>query len=380
MKVVIVPDSFKESVSAELAALAIARGFREVYPDAECICLPIADGGEGTVDALIAATCGHKVEAEVTGPLGNRVAAFYGVSGEGKTAVIEMAAASGLMLVPAEQRNPMLATSYGTGELIRHALDLGIRHIILGIGGSATVDGGVGMMQALGGRFYRSDGMPLSLGGAQLAMLSRINLSALDDRLRQCKIEVACDVDNPLVGPRGAAAVFGPQKGATPAMVVRLEQGLEQYAAVIRQLTGSDVRQVAGGGAAGGMGIATQVLLGAELKPGIDIIMEALQLENVLAGADVIVTGEGRIDRQTLGGKALSGIARLAQRHRLPVIALAGVLGEGAEVLHSQGIDAIFSILPRLSSLDIALSQGEINLQQSARNIARVMQIGQRLA
>ncbi|MDT3251721.1 glycerate kinase [Serratia sp. root2] len=380
MKVVIVPDSFKESVSAELAALAIARGFREVYPDAECICLPIADGGEGTVDALIAATCGHKVEAEVTGPLGNRVAAFYGVSGEGKTAVIEMAAASGLMLVPAEQRNPMLATSYGTGELIRHVLDLGIRHIILGIGGSATVDGGVGMMQALGGRFYRSDGMPLSLGGAQLAMLSRINLSALDDRLRQCKIEVACDVDNPLVGPRGAAAVFGPQKGATPAMVVRLEQGLEQYAAVIRQLTGSDVRQVAGGGAAGGMGIATQVLLGAELKPGIDIIMEALQLENVLAGADVIVTGEGRIDRQTLGGKALSGIARLAQRHRLPVIALAGVLGEGAEVLHSQGIDAIFSILPRLSSLDIALSQGEINLQQSARNIARVMQIGQRLA
>ncbi|MGN7973998.1 glycerate kinase [Serratia sp. 22264] len=379
MKVVIVPDSFKESVSAELAALAIARGFREVYPDAECICLPIADGGEGTVDALIAATCGHKVEAEVTGPLGNRVAAFYGVSGEGKTAVIEMAAASGLMLVPAEQRNPMLATSYGTGELIRHALDLGIRHIILGIGGSATVDGGVGMMQALGGRFYRSDGMPLSLGGAQLAMLSRINLSALDDRLRQCKIEVACDVDNPLVGPRGAAAVFGPQKGATPAMVVRLEQGLEQYAAVIRQLTGSDVRQVAGGGAAGGMGIATQVLLGAELKPGIDIIMEALQLENVLADADVIVTGEGRIDRQTLGGKALSGIARLAQRHRLPVIALAGVLGEGAEVLHSQGIDAIFSILPRLSSLDIALSQGESNLQQSARNIARVMQIGQRL-
>ncbi|CAI0868929.1 Glycerate kinase [Serratia plymuthica] len=379
MKIVIVPDSFKESVSAELAALAIARGFLEVYPDAECICLPIADGGEGTVDALVAATRGHKVWAEVTGPLGNRVAAFYGVSGEGKTAVIEMAAASGLMLVPAEQRNPMLATSYGTGELIRHALDLGIRHIILGIGGSATVDGGVGMMQALGGRFYRSDGMPLSLGGAQLATLSRINLSALDDRLRQCKIEVACDVDNPLVGPRGAAAVFGPQKGATPAMVVRLEQGLEQYAAVIRQLTGSDVRQVAGGGAAGGMGIATQVFLGAELKPGIEIIMEALQLENVLAGADVIVTGEGRIDQQTLGGKALSGIARLAKRHRLPVIALAGVLGEGAEVLHPQGIDAIFSILPRLSSLDIALSQGEINLQQSARNIARVMQIGQRL-
>ncbi|MTD27002.1 glycerate kinase [Erwinia sorbitola] len=379
MKIVIAPDSFKESVSAELAALAIARGFHEIYPEAECICLPIADGGEGTVDALVAATGGKKIWLEVMGPLGEKTQAFYGISGDGGTAVIEMAAASGLMLVPAERRNPLHATSYGTGELIRHALDQGIRHIILGIGGSATVDGGVGMIQALGGRFYRPDGKALSLGAAELATLNAIDLSELDPRLQQCNIEVACDVDNPLVGPQGAAAVFGPQKGATPEIVAQLEQALEQYAAVIRQITGNDIRKIAGGGSAGGMGIASLVFLGATLKPGIDIIMEALRLEDAVMSADLIVTGEGRIDDQTLGGKALSGIARLAQRHKLPVIAMAGVLGEGAEALHEQGIDAIFSILPRLCTLENALSQGEINLQQSARNIARAMQIGQKI-
>ncbi|WP_440481406.1 glycerate kinase [Serratia marcescens] len=379
MKIVIAPDSFKESVSAERAARAIARGFHEVYPDAECVCLPIADGGEGTVDALVAATGGRKVSVAATGPLGERVAAFYGVSGDGKTAVIEMAAASGLMLTPAARRNPLLATSYGTGELIRHALDQGIRHLILGIGGSATVDGGVGMVQALGGRFYRLDGKELPWGGGELTALSGVDLSALDARLRQCRIEVACDVDNPLVGPRGAAAVFGPQKGATAAMVAQLEQGLTQYAEVIRQSTGRDVRHVAGGGAAGGMGIACQVFLGAMLKPGIEIVMAALGLEQALAEADLLITGEGRIDSQTLGGKALSGVARLARARGLPVIALAGVVEEGAEALYAQGIDAMFSILPRLSALEIALSQGELNLQRSAANVARAMRIGRRL-
>ena len=306
------------------------------------------------------------------------MAAFYGVSGDGKTAVIEMAAASGLMLTLAERRNPLLATSYGTGELILHALDQGIRHLILGIGGSATVDGGVGMVQALGGRFYRPDGKALPWGGGELATLSGIDLSTLDARLRQCRIEVACDVDNPLVGPR-AAAVFGPQKGATAAMVAQLEQGLTQYAEVIRQSTGRDVRQVAGGGAAGGMGIACQVFLGATLKPGIEIVMAALGLEEALAEADLLITGEGRIDSQTLGGKALSGVARLARARGLPVIALAGVVEDGAEALHAQGIDAMFSILPRLSSLAAALSQGELNLQRSAANVARAMRIGRRL-
>ncbi|RTF02692.1 glycerate kinase [Serratia marcescens] len=380
MKIVIAPDSFKESVSAELAARAIARGFHEVYPDAECVCLPIADGGEGTVDALVAATGGRKVSVTATGPLGERVAAFYGVSGDGKTAVIEMAAASGLMLTPAERRNPLLATSYGTGELILHALDQGIRHLILGIGGSATVDGGVGMVQALGGRFYRPDGRALPWGGGELATLSGIDLgaagcapAAVPDRGRLRRRQSAG-------GGRAARRRCSAAEGsATAAMVAQLEQGLTQYAEVIRQSTGRDVRQVAGGGAAGGMGIACQVFLGATLKPGIEIVMAALGLELALAEADLLVTGEGRIDSQTLGGKALSGVARLARARGLPVIALAGVVEEGAEALHAQGIDAMFSILPRLSTLEVALSQGELNLQRSAANVARAMRVGQRL-
>ena len=317
-------------------------------------------------------------ERDRHGAAGERVAAFYGVSGDGKTAVIEMAAASGLMLTPAERRNPLLATSYGTGELILHALDQGIRHLILGIGGSATVDGGVGMVQALGGRFYRPDGKALPWGGGELATLSGIDLSTLDARLRQCRIEVACDVDNPLVGPRGAAAVFGPQKGATAAMVAQLEQGLTQYAEVIRQSTGRDVRQVAGGGAAGGMGIACQVFLGATLKPGIEIVMAALGLEQALAEADLLITGEGRIDSQTLGGKALSGVARLARARGLPVIALAGVVEDGAEALHAQDRrDVQHSAAPELAG-GRAVAR-ELNLQRSAANVARAMRIGRRL-
>ena len=378
-KVVIAPDSFKESLSALGVADAIEWGFRQIYPQAHYVKLPMADGGEGTVESMVAATGGEIVQVTVTGPLGEPVEAFYGLSGDRQCAFIEMAAASGLMLTPAARRNPLLATSYGTGELIRHALDQGIRHLILGIGGSATVDGGVGMVQALGGRFYRPDGKALPWGGGELATLSGVDLGTLDARLRQCRIEVACDVDNPLVGPRGAAAVFGPQKGATAAMVAQLEQGLTQYAEVIRQSTGRDVRHVAGGGAAGGMGIACQVFLGATLKPGIEIVMAALGLEQALTEADLLVTGEGRIDSQTLGGKALSGVARLARARGLPVIALAGVVEEGAEALHAQGIDAMFSILPRLSALEIALSQGELNLQRSAANVARAMRIGRRL-
>ena len=378
-KVVIAPDSFKESLSALGVADAIEWGFRQIYPQAHYVKLPMADGGEGTVESMVAATGGEIVQVTVTGPLGEPVQGFYGLLGDGETAVIEMAAASGLHLAPPGRRDPRITTSYGTGELIRHALDQGIRHLILGIGGSATVDGGVGMVQALGGRFYRPDGKALPWGGGELATLSGVDLGTLDARLRQCRIEVACDVDNPLVGPRGAAAVFGPQKGATAAMVAQLEQGLTQYAEVIRQSTGRDVRHVAGGGAAGGMGIACQVFLGATLKPGIEIVMAALGLEQALTEADLLVTGEGRIDSQTLGGKALSGVARLARARGLPVIALAGVVEEGAEALHAQGIDAMFSILPRLSALEIALSQGELNLQRSAANVARAMRIGRRL-
>ncbi|KFC83465.1 glycerate 3-kinase [Buttiauxella agrestis] len=377
MKIVIAPDSFKESLSAERTAQAIKKGFEEIFPEAQYVCLPIADGGEGTVEAMIAATRGKLVTLTVSGPMSQPVEAFYGVTGDGRTAVIEMAAASGLMLVEPELRNPMSATSFGTGELIKHALNAGIRHIILGIGGSATVDGGIGMAQALGVHFYDADGNELAAGGGALNSLSRIDQQQIDPRVKECHFEIACDVDNPLTGPRGAATVFGPQKGATPEMVIQLDNGLANLAEILGAQTGRDINAIVGGGAAGGMGVAAEIFLGGKLKPGIDIIMNAVNLEQVLEGADLVITGEGRIDSQTVGGKAPIGVARVAHRLGVPVIGMAGVLGEGVEVVHQHGIDAVFSILPRLAPLATVLLQGEINLQHCARNIAQAMKLGQ---
>ncbi|EFC4135316.1 TPA: glycerate kinase [Escherichia coli] len=325
MKIVIAPDSFKESLSAEKCCQAIKAGFSTLFPDAHYICLPIADGGEGTVDAMVAATGGNIVTLEVCGPMGEKVNAFYGLTGDGKTAVIEMAAASGLMLVAPEKRNPLLASSFGTGELIRHALDNGIRHIILGIGGSATVDGGMGMAQALGVRFLDADGQVLAANGGNLARVASIEMEECDPRLANCHIEVACDVDNPLVGARGAAAVF----------------------------------------------------LNADIKPGIEIVLRAVNLEQAVQGAALVITGEGRIDSQTAGGKAPLGVASVAKQFNVPVIGIAGVLGDGVEVVHQYGIDAVFSILPRLAPLAEVLASGETNLFNSARNIACAIKIGQ---
>ncbi|EIJ2465687.1 glycerate kinase [Escherichia coli] len=325
MKIVIAPDSFKESLSAEKCCQAIKAGFSTLFPDANYICLPIADGGEGTVDAMVAATGGNIVTLEVCGPMGEKVNAFYGLTGDGKTAVIEMAAASGLMLVAPEKRNPLLASSFGTGELIRHALDNGIRHIILGIGGSATVDGGMGMAQALGVRFLDADGQVLVANGGNLARVASIEMDECDPRLANCHIEVACDVDNPLVGARGAAAVF----------------------------------------------------LNADIKPGIEIVLNAVNLAQAVQGAALVITGEGRIDSQTAGGKAPLGVASVAKQFNVPVIGIAGVLGDGVEVVHQYGIDAVFSILPRLAPLAEVLASGETNLFNSARNIACAIKIGQ---
>jgi glycerate kinase len=380
MKIIIAPDSFKESLSAECAAMAIEDGFRAVFPHLEAVRLPVADGGEGTVDALIAATGGRRIDIDVTGPQGHRVRGFYGVNGKGNCAVIEMAAASGLMLIPAAQRDPLTATSFGTGELIRHALDGGIRHIILGIGGSATVDGGIGMIQALGGRFTDAQGVELPWGGAALAQLAAFDLSQLDPRLAQCRIEVACDVENPLTGAQGAAAVFGPQKGASPDDVRTLEKALVNLAQVIHRQQGIDVRVWPGGGAAGGMGVAARLFLRGEMRSGIDIIMDAVGLEEAMQGATLVITGEGRIDQQTIHGKAPVGVARLAQRYHVPVIGLAGILGEGVEVVHQHGLDAVFSILPRLAPLDTVLAQGEENLRYAAENLARVYRLGMNAA
>jgi len=380
MKIIIAPDSFKESLSAECAAMAIEDGFRAVFPELEAVRLPVADGGEGTVDALIAATGGHRIDIEVTDPQGHRVRGFYGVNGKGDCAVIEMAAASGLMLVPAGQRDPLAATSFGTGELIRHALDGGIRHIILGIGGSATVDGGIGMVQALGGRFTDAQGIDLPWGGAALAQLAAIDLSQLDPRLAQCRIEVACDVENPLTGPCGAAAVFGPQKGASVQDVQVLDAALAHLAAVIFRHLGVNVLEWPGGGAAGGMGVAARLFLRGNMRSGIDIIMDAIGLEEAMQGATLVITGEGRLDQQTINGKAPVGVARLAQRYHVPVIGLAGILGEGVEVVHQHGLEAVFSILPRLAPLETVLEQGEENLRYAAQNLARVYRLGMKVS
>ncbi|CAM3234564.1 MULTISPECIES: glycerate 3-kinase [Klebsiella] len=379
MKIIIAPDSFKESVSASRCAQAIKAGFVSIFPQAECVCLPIADGGEGTVEAMVEATDGKMVMLPVMGPMGDFVGAFYGLSGDGQTAFIEMAAASGLMLVPAGERNPLRATSYGTGELIRHALDAGVRHIILGIGGSATVDGGMGMAQALGARFLDERGESVGLGGGALQRLVKIDLSDLDPRLHDCRIEVACDVDNPLLGERGAAAVFGPQKGACIEMVAVLERGLQNYARVMLAATGQDVAAMVGGGAAGGMGAAARVFLNATLKSGIDIVLEAVHLEEALRDADLVITGEGRMDSQTVGGKAPVGVARIAKKYDIPVIGIAGVLGDGVEAVHQHGIDAVFSILPALAPLAEVLDRGEQNLYACARNIACAIKLGQQI-
>lgn len=379
MKIVIAPDSYKESLSALEVASAIEAGFREIYPDAEYIKLPVADGGEGTVEAMVAATQGRVVEVAVTGPLGEPVQAFYGISGDESCAFIEMAAASGLELLPPAARNPLKTTSWGTGELIRHALDLGVTRMIIGIGGSATNDGGAGMVQALGAQLLTANGQPIAPGGAGLSTLATIDISGLDPRLAQCRIDVACDVTNPLVGDEGASAVFGPQKGATPEMVVQLDRALAHYAGQIAQDLDLDVLTLEGGGAAGGMGAALYAFCGAHLRPGIDIVTDALHLDALVADADLVITGEGRIDSQTIHGKVPVGVARVAKRYQIPVIGIAGSLTADVGVVHQHGLDAVFSVLHRICSLDEALAEAGANVRMAARNIAATIKVGQSL-
>ena len=385
MKIVIAPDSWKESLSALEVASAIEQGFREIYPDAEYVKLPVADGGEGTVEAMVAATGGLLVPLTVTGPLGEPVEAFYGLSGDRQCAFIEMAAASGL---ESErffgirnlffQQHPLLTTSWGTGELIRHALDAGVRQIIIGIGGSATNDGGAGMAQALGAKLLTAEGQQIASGGGALETLARIDLSELDSRLADCRIDVACDVTNPLTGPQGASAVFGPQKGATAQMIDRLDTGLRHYARIIARDLDIDVLSLEGGGAAGGMGAALYAFCGAQLRPGIEIVTDALQLAERVADADLVITGEGRIDSQTIHGKVPVGVARVAKRFNVPVIGIAGSLTADVGVVHQHGLDAVFSVLYTICTLDEALANAAANLRMTARNVAAVLQMGDR--
>ncbi|MDN7675465.1 glycerate kinase [Burkholderia oklahomensis] len=375
MKIVIAPDSFKESLTAVETARQIEAGFREVFADADYRCLPIADGGEGTVDALVTAAGGERRIANVGDPLGRPARAAFGILPDG-TAVIEMAEASGLHLVPPDLRDPRVTSSRGTGELIRAALDAGARRFIVGLGGSATNDGGAGMLQALGAHLADADGRPIGAGGAQLTRLARIDVAGLDGRLAGCTFEVACDVDNPLVGPNGASAVFGPQKGATPEMIAHLDHNLAHFAAIIERDVGPAVAQLSGGGAAGGLGAAMSAFLTATLRPGIEIVTDALRLRDAIRGASLVVTGEGCIDGQTLRGKAPIGVARIAAECGVPVVAIGGAVTGQADALYRHGIDAIFASVGRACTIDEALRDAAINVRFAARNVAAAIRVG----
>lgn len=375
MNIVIAPDSFKESLTALEVAQAIEDGFKKIYPNADYIKVPMADGGEGTVQSLADALQGKLIRHSVIAPLGDKVEAEFALSGDGKTAVIEMAAASGLHLVPREQRNPSKTTSYGTGELINAALDLGVERIILGIGGSATNDGGVGMLQALGIKFLTHEGKDIGFGGAELANIANIDFTALDPRLAHTQISVACDVSNPLCGEKGASAIFGPQKGATPEMVQQLDKALHHFSEIVEQTTGKNIRDQAGSGAAGGMGGGLLLLPKVTLKSGVQIVIEAVGLTGIVAKADLVITGEGRMDSQSIQGKTPIGVAKTAKLAHKPVIAITGCLREDYEVVYDHGIDAVFPVIRQLGTLPEILASGRENLISTAQNVARLYKL-----
>jgi len=385
VKIVIAPDSFKESLGAAEVAAALAAGIGAVLPDAALEQVPMADGGEGTVDALVSATGGRFCNARVTGPRGEAVNARYGILGDGRTAVIEMAAASGLALVPPTARDPAHTTSFGTGELIRLACSItggDIQALIIGLGGSATVDGGAGLCQALGARFFDRHGNLLNapLTGGMLTEIADIDFTALDRCLHGVRIDIACDVDNRLLGAQGAAAVFGPQKGATPAQVDRLDSALAHLYDLIEARRGCRVRDTPGAGAAGGVGAAALAVLGARLRPGIAIVIEAVNLAARIATADLVVTGEGRLDLQTLHGKAPQGVARLARSLGVPVIGVGGSIAPAAEAALSEIFDALEACVTTPQSLAEALSAATFNLERVGRRIGRWLQLRRRLA
>jgi glycerate kinase len=357
MKILIAPQGFKGSLKSHEAADAIAGGVKSARPDAEVVLLPISDGGEGTVRAMVAATNGRLYCVNVSGPLGDRVEAEWGILGDNANAVIEMAAASGINLVPKDRLDPMAATTYGTGELIRATLEAGCRRLIIGLGDSATTDGGAGMAAALGISLLDANGLPVPRGGAGLSRLAHIEMSGRYNLIMQSTIIGACDVTNPLFGPEGAAYVYGPQKGATPDMIARLDSGLRNLAVVIERDLGVKVADMPGAGAAGGLGAGLVAFLGASLQPGIDIILDCIHFDKYLAGADLVLTGEGRVDRQTPRGKTVAGIARRAKRTGKPVIAFAGELGSGYRDILSCGVDKVVGITPEGVTWEEAMRQ-----------------------
>lgn len=372
MKVVVAPDSFKECLAAGEVARAIARGIERVNASVEVLQVPMADGGEGTVEAVVEATGGRRVQVTVTGPLGEPVEAVFGITGDGTTAVIEMAQASGLALVPPERRNPLRTTTYGTGELIAEALGREVKTVVVGIGGSATVDGGAGMAQALGVRLLDRSGRELGWGGGELGRLDRIDLGGLDERVCGVRFRVACDVTNPLVGPRGAARVYGPQKGATPEMVEVLERNLERFAQVVERDLGVKVAERPGAGAAGGLGAGLVAFLGAELAAGVEVVAEAVGLAEKVAGADLVITAEGQLDGQSAFGKTPVGVARVAKPQGAAVVALAGRLGPEVQRVLGCGIDAYFAVADGPLPMEESKQRAEELLAQAAEQVFRL--------
>jgi glycerate kinase len=372
---VLAPDSFKESMTAKEVCMAMEKGLKKVFPEANYIHVPMADGGEGTVQSLIDATQGHIFSQTVIGPLGEPVQASYGVMGDGQIAVIEMASASGIHYVDQYTKDPLITTTYGTGQLICACLDKGIKKIILGIGGSATNDGGAGMAEALGVKFYDQSGELLPYGGGALGKLHHIDISGIDPRLADIDILVACDVTNPLCGENGASYVFGPQKGATVEMIKTLDSNLAHYADMIKEQFGKDVASQPGAGAAGGLGAGLMAFTHCRLQKGIDIVIEYTGLREKLTDATFCFTGEGRIDSQTKFGKTPYGVAKTAKENSVPVIAVSGCVGTGVEELYQEGIDVIFSIIPHAKNINDLLKEGALNMEHTCENIARLIKV-----
>lgn len=373
--IVLAPDSFKESMTAKEVCVAMERGIKKVNSNIQCIHVPMADGGEGTMQSLVDATGGEVYSLEVVGPLGNKVKAEYGILGNGEIGVLEMASASGIHLVSLEERNPLITTTYGTGELIKACLDRGVKKLLIGIGGSATNDGGVGVIQALGGRLLDKEGNELGFGGGELEKLDRIDLTNFDRRLKDVVIEVACDVSNPLCGENGASYIFGPQKGASVEMIKILDNNLKHYAKVIKEQFDKDVLEIAGAGAAGGLGAGLMVFLNGNLKKGIEIVIEYSGLEKKVKNCDMVWTGEGSIDFQTQYGKTPLGVATVAKKYNKPVVALAGRVGDDIDILYEKGIDSILGIMRGVTTIDEALKNGKENIERTSENIARLMEM-----
>lgn len=375
MNILIAPDSFKDCLSAMEVASALARGIQKIIPDAACTLIPMADGGEGTVESVIDASQGKRIELKVRDPLLREVPSFYGLTGDGETAVIEMAAASGIELLGKDERDPWITSTFGTGQLISDALDRGVKKILLGIGGSATNDGGAGMAQALGVEFIGKFGPINVRGGGMLAEVEGISQKGLDPRLADVEIIVACDVDNPLTGPLGASAVYGPQKGADEEMVKKLDQNLAHLAVLIRKQLGKEVSDVPGAGAAGGLGAGLMAFLDARLMKGFDMIAGVVGLEEKIRGADLVITGEGKMDAQTRFGKTPFGVARMALKHGKPVIGVAGTLETDAGDLYELGFDLLMPIQEKPGDLEYSLKNAEQLLERCGERMARLLRM-----